>query len=466
MLVAALAVDSVGNGLFAPLSLVYFVRLTDVPLPLVGLLLTIANLVALPLPLWAGALADRFGPRPLVVASEAAMALGFLAFAGVTGPVGILVASTLVAAGVRMFWCTIFTLVADYADGRPDGVGVDTWYAISNAARTAGLALGGLATGFVVADGSTAATARWPTAPRCPSRWPPCWSRSGCGRPGTAGHRRPTPRAIASSLRDRPYLGLVALNTVYAMTSMMLALALPTVVLTGAGPPWLTSVLLAANAVLIAVLSAPLVRGLRGVRRTRSIAGAALLWVLWCGMLAVVGVSGGATATVVLVVATLLFTVAEAMHAPISTAAAADAAPAAARGRYLAVFQYSFAAASVIAPAFFGGLYAVGHALPFLVLGLVNALSVPALLRLERRCTAAIRAPTGSQRAAAHRAPSMSAAASATGATLTSTSRCWVATVRGRSLSTSCRRPASPAEKYWPPVTSATSRSVPSSATR
>jgi MFS family permease len=190
-------------------------------------------------------------------------------------------------------------------------------------------------------------------------------------------------------LRDRPYLGLVALNTVYAMTSMMLALALPTVVLTGAGPPWLAALLLAANAVLIAVLSAPLVRRLAGVRRTRSIAGAAGLWVLWCGMLAVVGVTGGTTtATVVLVVATLLFTVAEAVHAPISTAAAASAAPAAARGRYLATFQYSFAAASVIAPAFFAGLYDISHALPFLVLGLVNALSVPALLRLEEPLTA------------------------------------------------------------------------------
>ena len=131
MLVAALTVDSVGNGLFAPLSLVYFVRLTDVPLALVGVLLTVANLVALPLPVWAGTLADRFGPRYLVVAAEAAMALGFLAFAVVTGPVGILLAATLLAAGVRVFWCTIFTLVADYADGRPGGAGVDSWYAIA-----------------------------------------------------------------------------------------------------------------------------------------------------------------------------------------------------------------------------------------------------------------------------------------------------------------------------------------------
>jgi len=384
VLVAALTVDSVGNGLFAPLSLVYFVRLTDVPLALVGVLLTVANLVALPLPIWAGTLADRFGPRYLVVAAEAAMALGFLAFAVVTGPVGILLAATVLAAGVRLFWCTIFTLVADYADGRPGGVGVDTWYAISNAARTAGLALGGLTTGIVVADGSTAGYRAVAYGAAVFLALAAVLVAVGVRAP----HRAADPVGYRELLRDRPYLGLVALNTVYAMTSMMLALALPTVVLTGAGPPWLTALLLAANAVLIAVLSAPLVRRLAGARRTRSIAGAAGLWVLWCGMLAVVGVTGGTTATVVLVVATLLFTVAEAVHAPISTAAAASAAPAAARGRYLATFQYSFAAASVVAPAFFAGLYDISHALPFLVLGLVNALSVPALLRLEEPLTA------------------------------------------------------------------------------
>jgi MFS family permease len=383
VLVAALTVDSIGNGLFTPLSLVYFVRLTSVPLVLVGVLLTVANLAALPIPLWAGALADRIGPLRLVVASELTMAVGFLAYAAVTGPVGILVAAMLVAVGVRVFWCTIFTLVADYADGRPGGRGVDAWYAISNASRTAGLALGGLATGLVVADGS--ATAYRGVA----------YGAAAClavaGVLVATGVRAPHREAVAGEpagyrelVRDRPYLGLVALNTVYAMTSMMLALTLPTVVLAGAGPAWLTAVLLAANAVLITVLSAAIVRGLGRVRRTRSVAGAAGLWTLWCGLMAVVGVTAGSAATLVLVVGTLVFTVAEATHAPISTALAAGTAPIAARGRYLATFQYSFAIASVIAPAFFAGLYETGHATPFLVLGAINAVSVLALLRLER----------------------------------------------------------------------------------
>jgi hypothetical protein len=87
---------------------------------------------------------------------------------------------------------------------------------------------------------------------------------------------------------------------------------------------------------------------------------------------------------VLLVAATLLFTLAEAVHAPLSTSVAAAAAPAAARGRYLAAFQSSFAAASVLTPAFFAGLDEVGAALPFVVLGLVNAASVPVLFRLGR----------------------------------------------------------------------------------
>jgi hypothetical protein len=88
------------------------------------------------------------------------------------------------------------------------------------------------------------------------------------------------------------------------------------------------------------------------------------------------------------VVATLLFTVAEAVHAPISTAAAASGAAPAAAGplpRHVPVLVRRRVGdrARVLR-----GLYDISHALPFLVLGLVNALSVPALLRLEEPLTA------------------------------------------------------------------------------
>ncbi|MEU7934008.1 MFS transporter [Micromonospora echinofusca] len=396
VLVAALTVDSIGNGLFLPLSLVYFLRLTDVPLALLGVLLSAATVLTLPVPLWAGSLADRVGALPVVVASQLLQAAGYLAYAWVRGPVGVFVAAALVAVGVRFFWSTVFTAVADHADGSPGGWTRDTWYAIGNGARTAGLALGGLTTGVVVADGRAAtyravayaAAACFALAAvliaACVRIPPPAVGRAGSGRGG-----------YATLVRDRPFLALIGLNTVFALSSMMLGLALPTVMLTDLrGPAWLTAAVLAGNAFLVALLSAPVGTRLPRHRRTRAVALAAALWTVWGVAMATLGPGRLGVVAALLVAATLLFTVAEVVHAPASAALAAAAAPVAARGRYLAAFQYSFALASMVAPAFFGTLYEVGTAGPWLALALLNALGVGGVLLLERRLpSAALRDP-------------------------------------------------------------------------
>jgi hypothetical protein len=54
----------------------------------------------------------------------------------------------------------------------------------------------------------------------------------------------------------------------------------------------------------------------------------------------------------VLLAGTALFTAAELTHAPIAMALATALSPPAARGRYLASFQYSFTVAGLVAPAF------------------------------------------------------------------------------------------------------------------
>ncbi len=309
VLVAALTIDSVGNGLFLPLSLVFFTKLTDVSLPLVGLLVSIANLVTLPVPVWAGALADRFGPLPLVVGAQALQAVGFFAYSAVDGPVGIFVAATLVAIGVRFFWSAIFTAIADFADGTPGGRSHDSWYAIANMTRTAGLGVGGLVTGAAIASGST-------TTYRAIA-----YAAAGCFAVAAvliklsvrAPHHRDAESAdrggYATLLRDRPFLALTGVNTIFAMSSMMLALALPTVMLEDLhGPAWLTSAVLVGNSILIAALAAPVVSRLRGYRRTRVIAASAALWALWALTLAPLGRGHLAVTVPILVGGTLLFT--------------------------------------------------------------------------------------------------------------------------------------------------------------
>jgi hypothetical protein len=103
VLIGALVIDSVGNGLFLSLSLVFFTQLTDVPLGLLGVLISVANALTVPIPVWAGVLVDRLGALPLVIGAQVMQALGYLAYRGVTEPVGILLAMSLVAVGVRFF---------------------------------------------------------------------------------------------------------------------------------------------------------------------------------------------------------------------------------------------------------------------------------------------------------------------------------------------------------------------------
>ncbi|WP_432488647.1 MFS transporter [Kineococcus sp. SYSU DK018] len=388
VLVAALAVDSLGNGLFLPLSLVFFLELTEVPLALLGVLLTAANALALPVPLWAGALADRVGALPVVVGAQALQAAGFLAHAHVDGPVGVFWAAALVAVGVRFFWSSVFTARADHADGGGRWA-ADTWFSVANGARTAGLAGGGLVTGVVVADGRAgtyvvvahAAATCFASAAVLIAAFVRAPRPAGARPVDRAGGRR---GGYAALLRDRPFLALVGLNTVFALASVLLGLALPTVVREDLrAASWLTGAVLAGNALLVAVLSVPVGARLPRHRRTRVVALAAALWTAWALAMAVLG-PGTPGLAVALAAATLLFTAAELLHAPASTALAAAAAPAHARGRYLASFQYSFAFASIAAPAFFTTLFAVGTAAPWLVLAALSAAGGGGVLLLER----------------------------------------------------------------------------------
>ena len=198
------------------------------------------------------------------------------------------------------------------------------------------------------------------------------------GQAGTSGGYRVV-------LRDRAFVALVALNTVFALASIMLGLALPTVVQqVFAGPGWLTAAVLAGNALAIAALAAPVGARLPRYRRTRVLAVAAGLWCAWALGMAALALAPPTGVALALVAVTAAFTAAELLHAPASTALAAAVAPAGLRGRYLATFQYSFTIASLVAPVFFTTLFAAAPAAPWLTLAVLVTISGIGVLRLEQ----------------------------------------------------------------------------------
>ena len=164
-------------------------------------------------------------------------------------------------------------------------------------------------------------------------------------------------------LADRPYLWLIATNTVFALCGMFLGLALPVYVAEGlSAPAWIVGPLLAGNTILLALGQTTAVRVVRPLTRTRVMALSGVLWAVWGVACALAVVVPAAVLVPYLAVITLCFTVAELVHAPVSMALASEAVPAGHRGRYLAVFQYSFAVATVVAPGFFSVLFTAGAA--------------------------------------------------------------------------------------------------------
>src|SRR5260370_26077264 len=81
--VVATFIDFLGTGLFLPFSLLYFTRAVGLPLPAVGLALSIAMTITLPLVPMTGLLVDRVGTRCVLLLAQFLQVAGFLAYLAV-----------------------------------------------------------------------------------------------------------------------------------------------------------------------------------------------------------------------------------------------------------------------------------------------------------------------------------------------------------------------------------------------
>jgi MFS family permease len=391
-MLTALGIDALGSGLYLPLSLLYFTLVAGLPLRGVGLALSAATALTLPVPLLAGACADRFGARRVVVTAQVLQGAGFCGYLFVHNIGALLGTALLVAAGERIYWTTIFTFVAETSDSRQ----LDAWYARVSVTRSLGIGSGALLAGVVVGSGShllyqiaiianaasfgvaavlLALVAAEGTPPDRPAR------AAASGTTQNTGYR--------AVLRDRPFVAFTATNLAYSLGLTMVTVALPVFVVKGlAGPAWLAGVLFAVNTGLIIVAQALVTKTVARYRRTRVLIGAGAVWIVWdLAMAAGRGIPHSGLIAF-LIGGMIVFTVAEMMQSPTSTALAAAASVGELRGRYMAVYQYGYQIAKIIAPILFTQLFVVNVSLPWIVLAVAVACAIPALLVVEKRLPA------------------------------------------------------------------------------
>lgn len=385
-LLVALFIDALGSGLYAPVSLLYFNLVVGLPLPTVGLALSIGALAALPAAILTGVLVDRFGPRRVVFGGEVLQGVGFLLYLLVRDFATLVVAQLLVAVGLRLFWSGFFPLISEIA-ARGER---DRWFGLAGSAQSAGLGLGGLLAGVLLALGDV-------------SVYQLVIAGDGVSFLVAAGliyftvrekHRARSADARVGAydtmLRDRPFLSLIAANTTFTLCAIMLGVGLPVYAVEALhAPGWIIGMLFALETAAVTFGQTFTVRLLEPHPRTRSLVGAGALWAGWCLLMALALLVSPPLLVPYLVVATVVFTVAELIHGPTSNALAAAASPDALRGPYLAAFQFSWAVANVLAPVIFTVLFVFSPAVPWLLFGALVLVGASGIRLLEPRLPAA-----------------------------------------------------------------------------
>jgi MFS family permease len=408
-----MAIDSFGYGAYLPLSLLYFHRVTGLPIARVGFILTAAALIALAFGnTLSGTLVDRYSARAVLVGGYLVRALGFGAYALVSNQAEMFVTATLVALGTISFQPAIQALVAEMARGHSR----DRLIAAQRSIRNAGLGGGALIASAIVSLHSIAAyraivliggvsflaaallvlgirvaRSQQPGAAAAQIVAGEARTGSQAGAASEAGASAAQGAAerggYRAVLRNRPFFLLTMITFPVALGYMVLSVSIPVYItqVLHASAAW-AGLMYAFNTAGIAFLQIPVTRALSRIRRTRAcVLGQTMFGLAFVTYAAAAALPRGTPVLIGLFAGTAMITAGELLHSATTYALTASAAPDRQRGRHLAFYQFSWEIPRAAAPAVLTALLAASPTAMWLLLAAGMAGSALFLIRLEPR---------------------------------------------------------------------------------
>jgi MFS family permease len=395
-LVVSLVIDSLGDGLFVPFAIVYFLHTTRLSLPSIGLSLTIAGLVALPAVLPAGVLLDRVRPSAVVIAANLISAAGYAGYLVVGRAWQLVVFALLAGVGGRVYWTANLGLIGD-------GFSADRqrWFALQRALRNAGYGLGGILGALTITEAGTAGyhalaalnALSYMVAAALVLRWSarqPAMRRTGTARRAAAAGHGDGALAAArggyrTALSDWTFMLITGANLLFVLCMMAPSVLLALYVIRFLHEPaWLVGALLAASTVMIGLGQTALSRVVDRLKPTPMLRLTAAVWAAAFVLFWLVGQVPRAAVFAGLLTAVTVFTVAEMIQGPALNNLVVAIAPDRLRGRYLGVYQLSWGLGRAVAPAAFSWMFATSAALPWLALAVACAACAVGLGALGR----------------------------------------------------------------------------------
>ncbi|MFG2720046.1 MFS transporter [Streptomyces sp. NPDC048416] len=331
-------VDRTGSGLWEAVSVLYFSYVAGLSLAQIGTLVAVSGAVGIAGAPIGGRIADRLPLTRVLIGLQMLRALAAFALLTTDNFVLLLLFASVGSFGDRS--ANVLTKLYAARIAGPERV---RYQAVSRTVANAGWAVGGLAAAGALAIGSASAY-EWLLAGNALSFLGSALITALCAEPRTPSRTvarsgdPATPRG-ASPWRDRRYLTFVATETVLFLDDAVFKVGLPlwTVHATDA-PHGLVPLLMVINNVMVVGLQVPLARfGATTTAARRLLLPLSATFALAGVAIAASAAPGAALATTFLVAATVVFTLAEIVHATISWELSIALAPDDAQGAYLGV---------------------------------------------------------------------------------------------------------------------------------
>jgi MFS family permease len=375
--VTAIAVDTIGGGLFMPVSMLYFYAVTDLSLVQIGGATSAAALISLPISPLLGTIVDRFGARQVILWANLLQGAGFVAYLFTQSFLGVLLWTVVVSVGRAAFFGSYGNIVtAISAPGERE-----KWFGFLGAVRNIGYALGGLLSGLAVSIGTTEAYQAIVivNAASFAVSWFLLLALPKVGGDGQAD----LPGSWRAVLGDRAYLLFWLCHFTFACSMLVLNFAFPVYAVTVLGlPGWVTGAVFTINTVMVGFGQGLVIGHLTGRVRWRVIVGAHAVFAASYLLMLGIGHLGVLAGTVLILVGAVVYTLGELTGGPVIAAIAAEAAPEHLLGRYLSLIQMSWGIAATITPVAFMWLLDQGTSPLWLVMLGVTAVGSALALRL------------------------------------------------------------------------------------
>lgn len=395
-LAAATFVSTMGNGLFYTASALFFTRSVGLTAGQVGLGLTVAGALGLGAAVPMGHLADRLGPRGLLVALlllEGAFTLGYVLVGDFPGFLVVACLVTLVDRGANAVRSALIAGVLP-----PQGRVRTRAYlrSVTNLGISLGTVGAGVALHFdtraayvslLVLDAASFVVAALLVA----------------GLPRVQPHPGAAAASRTAALRDRPFLAVTGLNALLAVHYGLLELAVPLwIAERTSAPRWSVAAVMLVNTVMCVLFQ---VRASRGTEQIDAAARASrrggLLLAVSCALFAGAAGRSPLVAVAVLLVAALVQVLGELAQAAGSWGLGFGLAPDHLQGQYQGVFSTGFSISSMLAPVVVVTL-AVGWGTPgWLLIGACFVAAGVAMVPVARWAQSTRPLPAGAARVTA-----------------------------------------------------------------